>query len=171
MKKLLILLFTVVSFAALGQAGAVSYSGVFYRVNDTTAYQSAAASKHAQGYSDIYFNNQSASPHFDIWNGSSYTHVFDFNTGGGGGSVSDWGDIGGTLSDQTDLQAELDLKANLASPTFTGTVTIPNVLPVTNLTSLTNSRTFTSADDLDQSDNLNIVYANSATPFDITVDL
>lgn len=30
---------------------------------------------------------------------------------GGGGSVSDWGDIGGTLSDQTDLQAELDAKA------------------------------------------------------------
>ena len=29
----------------------------------------------------------------------------------GGGSVSDWGDIGGTLSDQTDLQAALDGKA------------------------------------------------------------
>lgn len=170
MKKLLIFLFTIVSFAALGQSGAVSYSGVFYRVNDTTAYQSAATTKHAQGYYDIYFNNQATTKHFDIWNGSSYTHVFNF-TGGGGGSVSDWGDIGGTLSDQTDLQAELDLKANLASPTFTGTVTIPNVLPVTNLTSLTNSRTLTSADDLDQSDNLNIVYANFSAPADITVDL
>lgn len=31
----------------------------------------------------------------------------------GGGSVSDWGDIGGTLSDQTDLQAALDAKADL----------------------------------------------------------
>lgn len=30
---------------------------------------------------------------------------------GGGGSVSDWGDITGTLSDQTDLQAALDAKA------------------------------------------------------------
>lgn len=30
----------------------------------------------------------------------------------GGGSVSDWGDIGGTLSNQTDLQAALDAKAN-----------------------------------------------------------
>lgn len=30
--------------------------------------------------------------------------------GSGGGGVSDWGDIGGTLSDQTDLQAALDAK-------------------------------------------------------------
>jgi hypothetical protein len=31
-------------------------------------------------------------------------------SGEGGGSVSDWGDIGGTLSNQTDLQAALDAK-------------------------------------------------------------
>jgi DNA-binding protein YbaB len=36
-----------------------------------------------------------------------------------------WGSITGTLSSQTDLQTALDLKANLASPTFTGTVTLP----------------------------------------------
>ena len=36
-----------------------------------------------------------------------------------------WGSITGTLANQTDLQAALDLKATLASPTFTGTVTIP----------------------------------------------
>jgi hypothetical protein len=36
-----------------------------------------------------------------------------------------WGDITGTLSTQTDLQSALDLKANLASPTFTGTPTLP----------------------------------------------
>lgn len=41
-----------------------------------------------------------------------------------GGSVA-WGAITGTLSAQTDLQAELNLKANIASPTFTGTVTLP----------------------------------------------
>lgn len=35
--------------------------------------------------------------------------------GGGGGS---WGSITGTLSDQTDLQSALDLKAPLTSPTF-----------------------------------------------------
>lgn len=67
------------------------------------------------------------------------------------GSGADWGDIGGTLANQTDLQTALDakvadainngtttiapsqnavfdalaLKAPLASPTFTGTVTLP----------------------------------------------
>ena len=35
---------------------------------------------------------------------------------------SAWGGITGTLSAQTDLQNALNLKANLASPTFTGTV-------------------------------------------------
>src|SRR5688572_11270754 len=43
----------------------------------------------------------------------------------GGGSVSDWGDIGGTLSNQTDLQTALNLKANLASPALTGNPTAP----------------------------------------------
>lgn len=42
-----------------------------------------------------------------------------------GGGVA-WGAITGTLSSQTDLQSALDLKANLASPTFTGTVVLPN---------------------------------------------
>lgn len=36
-----------------------------------------------------------------------------------------WGAITGTLSSQTDLQNALNLKANLASPTFTGTVALP----------------------------------------------
>ncbi len=35
-----------------------------------------------------------------------------------------WGGITGTLSDQTDLQTELDAKANLAGDTFTGDQTI-----------------------------------------------
>lgn len=43
--------------------------------------------------------------------------------GTGGGGV--WGTITGTLSDQTDLNVALGLKATIASPTFTGTVTIP----------------------------------------------
>ena len=36
-----------------------------------------------------------------------------------------WGDITGTLSTQTDLQNALDLKANLASPTFSGSPSLP----------------------------------------------
>lgn len=43
----------------------------------------------------------------------------------GGASGVSWGAITGTLSTQTDLQTALNLKANLASPTFTGTVTHP----------------------------------------------
>jgi hypothetical protein len=43
-----------------------------------------------------------------------------------------WGSITGTLSSQTDLQTALNLKANLASPTFTGTVTLPStIIPLT----------------------------------------
>lgn len=41
--------------------------------------------------------------------------------GGSGGSVSDWGDIGGTLSDQTDLQSALDLKQDKYPSTRTVT--------------------------------------------------
>lgn len=43
-------------------------------------------------------------------------------SGGEGGGAGEWGDITGTLADQTNLDAALGLKAPLASPTFTGTV-------------------------------------------------
>lgn len=46
---------------------------------------------------------------------------------GGSGGGGTWGSITGTLSSQTDLQSALDLKAPLASPTFTGTVTAPDI--------------------------------------------
>jgi len=46
-------------------------------------------------------------------------------TGGGTGGGGTWGSITGTLSAQTDLQSALNLKAPLASPTFTGKVTLP----------------------------------------------
>jgi hypothetical protein len=44
---------------------------------------------------------------------------------GSGGGSSAWGDITGTLSDQTDLQTALDAKAPSVSPAFTGTPTAP----------------------------------------------
>jgi len=44
---------------------------------------------------------------------------------GGISSIAEWGLITGTLSSQTDLQSALDLKSNLASPTFTGTPSMP----------------------------------------------
>lgn len=47
-----------------------------------------------------------------------------------------WGNITGTLSDQTDLNTALGLKATLASPTFTGTPLAPTAAPGTNTTQL-----------------------------------
>ncbi len=249
MKKLLLSLILVASFiASFAQSGSVAYSGVFTRVNDTTAYQAAAATKHAQGYADIYFNNQATTPHFDTWNGSSYDHIFNFASGSGGG-VGDvtYADLktSRTLTSADDLDQSDQFKivyTNSASPfnvtvdlldagtqvmvwntgsatvtlvqgsgvtmtsvplatdevalivyepaatpkvrtssasadltgdvTSTGGVTTyNNVVPTTKLTSLTSSRTLTSNGDLDQTDNLNIVYANSGTPFNIQVDL
>jgi hypothetical protein len=84
MKKLFLFLFTIISLSAFGQSGSQAVSGIKYRVNDSTTYRSAAAAAHAQGYADIYWNNQATTPHFDIWNGASYDHVFDFNAGSGG---------------------------------------------------------------------------------------
>jgi hypothetical protein len=47
-----------------------------------------------------------------------------------------WGGITGTLSSQLDLQAALDLKATLASPTFTGDPKAPTPLTADNDTSI-----------------------------------
>ena len=48
-----------------------------------------------------------------------------------------WGDITGTLSNQTDLDTALDLKANVAAPTFTGDITSNAVSIISNSTSAT----------------------------------
>lgn len=40
----------------------------------------------------------------------------------------EWGDIGGTLADQTDLQSALDGKLNDTTDTFTGTLTVDGII-------------------------------------------
>ena len=50
--------------------------------------------------------------------------------------ASAWGDITGTLNNQTDLKNALALKAPLASPTFTGTPKAPTASKGTNTTQL-----------------------------------
>jgi hypothetical protein len=47
-----------------------------------------------------------------------------------------WGEITGTLSNQTDLQTALGLKANLASPALTGTPTAPTASVGTSTTQI-----------------------------------
>ena len=58
----------------------------------------------------------------------------NFNSPQGGGGT--WGSITGTLSDQTDLDNALDLKADLSSPTFTGTPLAPTATSGTNTTQI-----------------------------------
>jgi hypothetical protein len=50
------------------------------------------------------------------------SNTYEIASAGGGGGT--WGSITGTLSAQTDLQAALDLKANLAGAAFTGACSV-----------------------------------------------
>lgn len=61
-----------------------------------------------------------------------FTSNFDFT---GSSSVA-WGSITGTLSSQTDLQTALNLKAPLASPTFTGVPLAPTATALTSNTQI-----------------------------------
>lgn len=108
MKKLILsLIFLTSVIASFGQAGSQSLSGVFYRVQDTVTYQAQAATKHANGYRDIYFNDQATTKHFDIWNGSSYDHVFSFEPSG----IS--------VATNTELNTGTDNAKFVSSATFT----------------------------------------------------
>jgi len=86
MKKLLLLLTTLFASIA-GYSQMNTFGGIGLRVNDTTTYQTNAAAYHTAGYYDIYFNNQATNDHWDVWNGSSYDHIFQFNSGSGGGGT------------------------------------------------------------------------------------
>ena len=71
--------------------------------------------------------------------------------------AANWGNIGGTLSSQTDLQSALNLKANLTGATFTGKVTTTQTTTTAplNLGFLSTAPTTTVAGDLWVGDNLN----------------
>lgn len=155
MKKLLFIPFILLSIAAYSQMN--TFGGIGLRVNDTTTYQTNAADFHTAGYYDIYFNNQATNDHWDIWNGSSYDHIFAFGQGSGGA----WGSITGTLSAQTDLQTALDLKAPLVSPTFTGTPTLPTGTIATTQTAGNSSTAVATTAFVTTADNLK---ANLASP-------
>jgi hypothetical protein len=84
-------------------------------------------------------NALTAASGMGIWN--TTTNQFEVYNGSGwgppaaAGSVA-WGAITGTLTDQTDLNTALGLKATLASPTFTGTPVAPTAAAGTNTTQL-----------------------------------
>ncbi len=61
---------------------------------------------------------------------TSYDTVWATPSGG------TWGSITGTLSNQTDLQTALNLKAPLASPSLTGVPTAPTAATLTSTTQL-----------------------------------
>jgi hypothetical protein len=66
----------------------------------------------------------------------------------GGGSAT-WGAISGSLASQIDLTNALNLKANLVSPTFTGTPTVPGYVPTSrtvNSKALTSNISLTASD-------------------------
>ncbi len=67
-----------------------------------------------------------------------------------------WGSITGTLSSQTDLQAALDLKSPLASPTFTGTPAAPTATGGTNTTQIATTAFVTSAVSTHESDTTSV---------------
>lgn len=108
MKKIFLgLLFIMSAFASFGQVGSQALSGVFYRVTDTLTYQSQAATRHAQDYHDIYWNEQATTPHWDVWNGSSYDHIFGF-----GADVP-------VVATNTELNTGTDNAKFVSSSTFT----------------------------------------------------
>ena len=77
----------------------------------------------------------SAPTNGDVWTTTAgmYVRINGVTVGplaSSAGSGTAWGSITGTLSDQTDLQNALNLKAPLASPAFTGTPTVETSITV-----------------------------------------
>jgi len=80
-----------------------------------------------------------------------------------------WGAITGTLSSQTDLQNALDLKANLASPTFTGTPTLPTGTIGVTQTALDSTTALATTAFVTTADNLKAPLASPALTGNVTI--
>lgn len=83
-------------------------------------------------FSDYIITGTPTNGQVPSWNTS--TSKLQWTTPSSGGGA--WGTITGTLSNQTDLQSALNLKANLASPTFTGIPLTPTASVGTNTTQI-----------------------------------
>lgn len=98
----------------------------------TWLYGSGSPSSGLGSDGDYYLNTANGQVSYKA--SGSWSVIFTVSGGGGGAAV--WGGITGTLSDQTDLQSALDLKAPLASPTFTGVPAAPTAAGGTNTTQI-----------------------------------
>ena len=102
-------------YASLDGAGLVPASQLPSYVDDVLEFADFAAFPGSGTTGKIYVAIDTGFVY--RWSGSAYIQI--------AASAAVWGTITGTLSAQTDLQTALNLKANLASPTFTGTVSLP----------------------------------------------
>lgn len=48
---------------------------------DSLATNVLLSNAHQHGYASIYYNAQANPPHWDVWNGESYDHVYHFGQG------------------------------------------------------------------------------------------
>jgi hypothetical protein len=86
--------------------------GQDYSVNGTVLRLASSALPTSCNNGDVRYNSSTPTA-LQICDSNAWT------------GLNVWGSIVGTLSNQTDLNTALGLKAPLASPTFTGTVTTP----------------------------------------------
>lgn len=92
MKKIfLIAAILASSIASFAQTGSLAQSVYKSRVNDTTSvdFTNALASAVSNGWGYMFYNNQAANPHYDIYIDGTVHHVFNFAGGGGGGGGGD----------------------------------------------------------------------------------
>jgi hypothetical protein len=87
----------------------------FPQTGDVDVIYIDASKNIAYRYDDSYYTISSAE--VDIWGAMGSLS----KGGGGGGGGASWGDITGTLSDQTDLNTALSAKQNTLTLTTTGT--------------------------------------------------
>lgn len=105
MRKLLFIVGIFASLSAFAQNPTTIY-WLKSRVTDSTTVSTSG------NYGIMFFNAQATTPHWDIWNGASMDHVFDFNEGTGGTALTDGNgttangtavDLGGANTGNTDF--------------------------------------------------------------------
>lgn len=185
MKKLITILFWFCSLVVFSQS---TYSIWYVRGSDTTLVKNGTDSAFTTSYvfikkvktgdrpgNELMTSTSTINPVQSLLvSGSNIKTINNSSIIGSGnlvvsGDGASWGAITGTLANQTDLQNALNLKAPLASPTFTGTVSgitatmvgLGNVTNESKATMFTNT-TFTGTFDVANGSIANADLANAA---------